>query len=258
MKVTMLGSGTSSGVPRVDNRPGGDWGACDPADPRNRRRRVSIMVEHAGTRILVDTSPDLREQLLAEGGGRPDAVIWTHEHADHCHGMDDLRPFYFHGKAPIQGFARPRTRAALQSSFMFAFAGHQGYPPYLRCDPLPDAIEIGGITVRCVDLPHGQISSAGLRFDVAGKSIVYYTDFNILPDIAADMVEDCDVWIVDSVRRHPHPTHPHLPRVLDWIETLRPRRAVLTHMDQSMDYATLAAELPEHVVPGYDGLVLIP
>lgn len=254
----MLGSGTSSGVPRVDDKPGGDWGVCDPDNPRNRRRRVSILVEHDGTRILVDTSPDLREQMLAEGGGRPSAVIWTHEHADHCHGIDDLRPFYFYGKAPIPGFARPRTRDALRSAFTFAFDGHQGYPPYMRCDPLPDDIDIGDIRVRTVDLPHGQISSAGLRFDAGGKSIVYYTDFNILPGNAATMAQDCDVWIVDSVRRTPHPTHPHLAQALDWIERYQPRRAVLTHMDQSMDYATLVAELPEHIVPGYDGLVLTP
>ncbi|MES2291015.1 MAG: MBL fold metallo-hydrolase [Pseudomonadota bacterium] len=254
MKVTMLGSGTSSGVPRVD----GDWGECDPANPRNRRRRVSIMVEHEGTRILVDTSPDLREQLLAEGGGRPTAVVWTHEHADHCHGIDDLRPFYYHGQEPIPGFARPRARDELMLRFAFAFSGHQGYPPYMRCDPLPDAINIGGIDVRVIDLPHGQISSAGLRFDAGEKSAVYFTDFNILPDNAQEMIEDCDIWIVDSVRRRPHPTHPHLAQALEWIERHQPRRAVLTHMDQSMDYATLVAELPEHIVPGYDGLVLTP
>ncbi len=252
----MLGSGTSSGVPRVDGTPGGDWGTCDPANPRNRRRRVSIMVEHDGTRILVDTSPDLREQLLAEGGGRPDAVIWTHEHADHCHGIDDLRPFYFYGTEPIPGFARARARDELLLRFAFVFSGHQGYPPYMRCELLPDTLAIGGIQVSAIDLPHGQISSAGLRFDAGGRSITYYTDFNILPDNAARMAQDCDVWIVDAVRRTPHPTHPHLAQALEWIERYQPRHAVLTHMDQSMDYETLAAELPEHVEPGYDGLVL--
>lgn len=236
----------------------GNWGDCDPAESRNRRRRVSIMVEHDGTRILVDTSPDLREQLLAEGGGRPTAVIWTHEHADHCHGIDDLRPFYFYGKAPISGFARTRTRDELTFRFAFAFAGHQGYPPYMTCDVLPDDGMIGGIRVRAIDLPHGQISSAGLRFDAGEKSVVYYTDFNILPDNAANMVQRCDIWIVDTVRRMPHPTHPHLVQALDWIERLHPREAVLTHMDQSMDYATLVGELPENVQPGYDGLVLTP
>ncbi len=252
MKVTILGSGTSSGVPRID----GVWGACDPAEPRNRRRRVSILVEHEGTRILVDTSPDLREQLLAEGGGRPSAVIWTHEHADHCHGIDDLRPFYFYGKEPIAGFARPRARHELELRFAFAFAGHQGYPPYMSCGDLRDDFTLGDVRVRVVDLPHGRISSAGLRFDAAGKSIVYFTDFNILPVEASALVENADLWIVDAVRVAPHPTHPHLAQTLDWIEQLRPARAILTHMDQSMDYRSLCAVLPETVEPGYDGLVV--
>jgi phosphoribosyl 1,2-cyclic phosphate phosphodiesterase len=252
VKVTILGSGTSSGVPRVD----GDWGKCDPAEPRNRRRRVSILVEHEGTRILVDTSPDLREQLLAEGGGRPSAVIWTHEHADHCHGIDDLRPFYFYGKEPIAGFARARTRAELELRFAFAFAGHQGYPPYMSCADLADDSVLGGIRVRTVDLPHGQITSAGLRFDAGGASLCYFTDFNVLPDAAAALVESVDLWIVDAVREAPHPTHPHLARTLDWIERQQPRRAILTHMDQSMDYASLCAVLPEAVEPGYDGLAV--
>ena len=257
MKVTVLGCGTSSGVPRLDSK-GGDWGNCDPAEPRNRRTRVSILVEHDGTRILVDTSPDLRAQLLAEGGGRPDAVIWTHEHADHCHGIDDLRPFYFHGQAPISGYARGRARNALTSRFAFAFAGHQGYPAFLACDPLPDCMTIGSISVRVADLPHGQISSAGLRFDAGGRSIAYFTDFNDLPADAEIFLTACDVWIVDAVRRRPHPTHPHLARTLDWVARFGPTVAVLTHMDQSMDYATLCAELPPGVVPGHDGLVIEP
>ncbi len=252
MKATILGSGTSSGVPRID----GDWGVCDPREPRNRRRRVSILVEHEDTRLLVDTSPDLREQLLAEGGGRPSAVIWTHEHADHCHGIDDLRPFYFYGKAPLAGFARPRTRKELELRFAFAFAGHQGYPPYISCNDLRDDETLGSIRVRAVDLPHGQISSAGLRFDAGGRSIVYFTDFNILPEEAAVLLEGVDLWIVDAVRVAPHPTHPHLAQTLGWIEQYRPARAILTHMDQSMDYRSLSAVLPETVEPGYDGLVV--
>jgi phosphoribosyl 1,2-cyclic phosphate phosphodiesterase len=252
MKVTILGSGTSSGVPRVD----GNWGECDPTEPRNRRRRVSILVEHEGTRILVDTSPDLREQLLSEGGGRPSAVIWTHEHADHCHGIDDLRPFYFYGNEPIAGFARPRARAELELRFAFAFAGHQGYPPYMSCDDLPDDSTMGSIRVRSVDLPHGRISSAGLRFDAGNASLCYFTDFNILPQDAAALVENVDLWIVDAVRVAPHPTHPNLAQTLHWIEQLQPTRSILTHMDQSMDYRSLCAVLPETVEPGYDGLVV--
>ena len=249
MKVMFLGCGTSSGVPRVD----GDWGKCDPAEPRNRRRRVSILVEHERTRILVDTSPDLREQLIAEGGGQPSAVIWTHEHADHCHGIDDLRPFYFYGKEPISGFARVRTKAELDLRFAFSFSGHQGYPPYLSCGDVADDSETGGIRVRVADLPHGQIDSAGLRFDVGNTSLCYCTDFNVLPDAAAALVEGTDLWIVDAVRETPHPTHPHLAQTLSWIDRLEPRRAVLTHMDQSMDYRSLCAKLPVGVEPGYDG-----
>ena len=252
MKVTVLGSGTSSGVPRVD----GNWGDCDPDEPRNRRRRVSILVEDKGTRILVDNSPDLREQLLAEGGGRPSAVIWTHEHADHCHGIDDLRPFYFYGKEVIPGFARARTRAELDLRFRFAFAGHQGYPPYMSLSELADDDTMGGIRVRAVDLPHGRITSTGLRFDAGGKSVCYFTDFNAMPEEAAALVKHVDLWIVDAIRRTPHPTHPHLQQTLDWIATLAPKRAVLTHMDQSMDYRSLCKELPSGVEPGYDGMAV--
>ena len=254
MKVTILGCGTSSGVPRVD----GDWGTCDPADPRNRRRRVSILVEHDGTRILVDTSPDLREQLLAEGGRRPSAVIWTHEHADHCHGIDDLRPFFFRGNTPIPGFARRRTRAELELRFAFAFGGHQGYPPYVTVAHLSDAAEIGGIHVLTRDVPHGALTSLALRFDADGKSIAYATDLHEMTPEAMALVAGVDVWIVDAVRRKPHPTHPHLAKTLEWIATARPKRAILTHMDQTMDYAGLVAELPPGVEPGYDGLVVEP
>ncbi len=252
MKVTVLGCGTSSGVPRVD----GDWGQCDPAEPRNRRRRVSIMVEHDGTRILVDTGPDLREQLIAEGGGRPDAVIWTHEHADHCHGIDDLRPFYFRGRQPIAGFARPRVRAALETSFAFAFFGHHGYPAYLAIDDLPEVMTIGGIRVTTVDLPHGDITSVGLRFDVDGQAAAYFTDFHELTAQARPLTTKLDLWIVDAVRRTPHPTHPHLARALGWIADAAPKRAVLTHMDQSMDYRTLMRELPPGVEPGHDNMII--
>lgn len=252
MKVTILGSGTSSGVPRVD----GDWGMCDPNEPRNRRRRVSILVEHDDTRILVDTSPDLREQLLAEGGGRPTAVIWTHEHADHCHGIDDLRPFYFYGKAAIPAYARPRALAELRARFAFALSGHQGYPPYIAAHELPDRLTIGGITIRAAELPHGQIDSTGLRFDAGGASVAYFTDFNSLPVDAAELVKGVDLWIVDAVRRQPHPTHPHLAQTLAWIAQAKPARAILTHMDQSMDYRTLCEELPHWVEPGYDGMVV--
>ena len=248
----MLGCGTSSGVPRI----GGDWGDCDPADPRNRRSRASILIETETTRILVDTSPDLREQLLAAGVDAVDAVIWTHDHADHCHGIDDLRQLFHARGAAVAGYARTDTLATLRSRFGYVFAGHDGYPATAVAHPLPDAARIGDIGVRCVDQPHGAITSAGLRFESGGVAIGYATDFNAMTDAMAALYADADLWIVDALRRRPHPTHPHLAQTLGWIERLRPSRAVLTHMDQSMDYATLAAELPANVAPGHDGMVV--
>ena len=250
MKLRMLGCGTSSGVPRVGN----DWGACDPTDPKNRRRRVSILVEHEGTRILIDTGPDLREQLLDAEVSDVDAVIWTHDHADHCHGIDDLRQLYHARGAPIRGYARRQTLDTLLLRFAYAFEGKGEYPPVAEAELLPDRLEIGGITIRVVDQPHGSITSAGLRFDADGRSIVYSTDVNGLTAEMAALFQGTDLWIVDALRRRPHPSHAHLAEALSWIDTVRPARAILTHMDQSMDYATLRAELPDHVEPGYDGL----
>lgn len=252
MKITILGSGTSSGVPRIGN----DWGACDPAEPRNRRLRVSALVEHAGTRILIDTGPDMREQLLAAGVSTFDAVIWTHDHADHCHGIDDLRQVFHEMGTPVIGYARPVTLAALEDRFTYAFRGRTGYPSTIAAHVLPDRLTIGGINIQVTDQPHGSIHAAGLRFEADGKSIGYATDFNIMTDDMADLYQDLDVWVVDALRKRPHPTHPQLSAVLGWVEQFKPRRTALIHMDNSMDYATLRSELPDQVEPGYDGLVL--
>ena len=252
MRVRILGSGTSSGVPRIGN----DWGACDPAEPRNRRLRASILVEHGDTRILVDTSPDLREQLLAADVAALDAVIWTHDHADHCHGLDDLRQIYHAMRRPVPGFARADTLAALKDRFAYAFAGREEYPPTVMASPLVDDMTIGGVTVMAVDQPHGSIHSLGLRFEAGGVAIGYATDFNMMTDEMRRLYEGLDIWIVDALRRTPHPTHPNLATALGWIETLAPKRSALVHMDHTMDYAQLVAELPEGVEPGYDGLVL--
>ncbi len=250
MKLRILGCGTSFGVPRIGN----DWGDCDPAEPKNRRRRVSILVSHGETHILVDTSPDLREQLLDAGVTRLDAAIWTHDHADHCHGIDDLRQIFHNRGAPIPGFARPETRDILRARFGYVVEGSAaGYPPIVDLSTLPDRLEIGGVAVRVVDQPHGRITSAGLRFEAEEKSIVYATDFNELTGDMAALYEGTDVWVVDALRRKPHPTHPHLSMTLEWIERIRPRRALLTHMDNSMDYRTLLGELPAGVEPAYDG-----
>ena len=250
MKVRVLGSGTSSGVPRIGN----DWGACDPAEPKNRRRRVSILVETATTCILVDTGPDLREQLLSANVDRVDAVIWTHDHADHTHGIDDLRQLFHAAGRPVRGLARPSTGAVLTERFGYVFAGRDGYPSTVTLEALPDQLTIGDVSIAITDQPHGTISSAGLRFEADGGAIGYATDFNVMTDSMHSLYQDLDLWIVDALRRHPHPSHPHLAEALAWIEELCPKRAALTHLDQSMDYATLLAELPNGVEPAYDGL----
>jgi len=250
VKLRILGCGTSSGVPRVGN----DWGQCDANEPKNRRRRASILVSYEETRILVDTSPDLREQLLDARVNDIEAVIWTHDHADHCHGIDDLRQLYHARGRPVAGFARQETLDLLDQRFGYAFEGFAGYPPVVSANLLPTHINLGGISVRAVDQPHGPITSAGLRFDAGGIAIGYSTDFNALTDDMAALFEGLDLWVVDALRRRPHPTHPHLADTLEWIRMLRPGRAVLTHMDTSMDYRTLLGEVPAGVEPGYDGM----
>ncbi|MCU6452616.1 MBL fold metallo-hydrolase [Sphingomonas sp. A2-49] len=254
MKVRILGSGTSSGVPRIGN----DWGMCDPAEPRNRRSRASLLVEHEGIRVLIDTGPDMREQLLAADVAAVDAIIWTHDHADHCHGIDDVRQIFHALGRPVRGFARPTTRAALEQRFTYVFAGRQGYPPTIDAADLPDRLTIGGIEIDVVDQPHGNITTAGLRFSAGGMTVGYATDFHALTPAMRVLYTGLDVWIVDALRYAPHPTHPDVPTVLGWIDALRPRRSAFIHMDHSMDYATLVATLPPGVEPGYDGLEFTP
>lgn len=239
-------------MPRIGN----DWGRCDPAEPRNRRTRASMLVSTQTTRILVDTSPDMREQLLAAGIDDVDAVIWTHDHADHCHGIDDLRQLYHVRGRPVRGLARPQTLALLNLRFDYAFRGTGVYPPSVAGAVLPDRITIGDIEISVVDQPHGAITSAGLRFQSGGMAIGYATDFHEMTAPMRDLFAGLDIWVVDALRETPHPTHPHLAQVLAWIADLRPDVAALVHMDQSMDYRTLARRLPNGVIPGYDGLEL--
>ena len=253
LKLVMLGSGTSSGVPRIGN----DWGKCDPADPRNRRTRVSILVESPTTRILVDTSPDMREQLLAADVIHLDAVLWTHDHADNSHGIDDLRQIMHYRGTAVPGYGHPATMAQLRARFHYVFDGRQGYRATVDGQDLPaDGLTIGDIAVRAVDQPHGAIYSSGFRFDHAGKSVAYATDFHEMTDDMIALYAGVDLLVIDALREKPHPTHPHLGMSLEAIERIRPGRALLTHMDQSLDYATLAASLPAGVEPGYDGLTV--
>ena len=253
MKLLMLGSGTSTGVPRIGN----DWGECDPAEPRNRRTRVSILVESdAGDRVLVDTATDLRQQLLANEIDRIDAVFWTHDHADHCHGIDELRPLRYGRAGPIAGFAAGETVRRLRQRFDYVFAGQHGYPSIVALDTLDRMRMCAGFGVRHCQMPHGPAQSTAYRFECDGKSIGYATDFSTITREMTDLFRGVDLLVVDCLRRDPHPTHAHLAMSLELIEVAGARRAVLTHLDKSMDYAALCGEVPAHVMVGYDGLEL--
>lgn len=253
MKLVVLGSGTSTGVPRIGN----DWGECDPNEPRNRRTRVSIVVEsNDGARLLVDTSTDLRHQLLANGIEKVDAVFWTHDHADHCHGIDDLRPMRFSRNAPLPGFASAETARSLRQRFGYVFAGRYGYPTIVQLETL-DVVKIhAGFAIGSVEMPHGPTSSTGFRFDADDKSIAYATDFSKVTDEMLALFDGIDILVTDCLRREPHPTHASLAMALDMAKRCGARTTVLTHLDKSMDYATLSAELPPGVLVGYDGMVL--
>lgn len=254
MKLLMLGSGTSTGVPRVGN----DWGACDPDEPRNRRSRVSILVEsNAGQRLLVDTSTDLRQQLLSNNIDRIDGVFWTHDHADHCHGIDDLRALRFSRKAPIPGYGSAETVRRLRQRFDYVFAGQFGYPTIVSLDTLDRMRMCAGFGVEWCQMPHGPTETTGFRFEVDGKSVAYATDFSAITEEMLELFEDVDILVTDCLRREPHPTHAHLAMALDLAKQSSARVTVLSHLDKSMDYATLSGEVPANVVVGFDGLEIV-
>jgi len=252
MKITILGCGTSGGVPLI----GGNWGLCNPNNPRNRRRRVSILVEQADTVLLVDTSPDMREQLLDCGLQKLDAVLYTHSHADHCHGIDELRSLNWLMHKPIDIFADPETLGILKRRFDYIFAGskHGGYykPAVNPHEINGQGMTIGAIDVRHFWQKHGNMFSLGFRFG----NFAYSTDASELDDAAFAALAGVKIWLVDCVRREPHHTHAHLARTLEWIERVRPQQAYLTHMNHTMDYDTLCKELPAGVLPAHDGLVI--
>ncbi len=253
MKLLMLGSGTSGGVPRV----GGDWGECDPNEPRNRRSRVSIVVEScSGARLLVDTSPDLRQQLLDRSIDRIDAVFWTHDHADHCHGIDDLRALRYGRSAPLPGYAASETVRRLRQRFGYIFAGQDGYPTIVTLDTLDRLRLLAGFGIGWCQMPHGPMESTGYRFEADGKSISYATDFASATPEMLDLFDHTDILVVDCLRRKPHPTHTHLAAALELGSACHARQIVLTHLDKSLDYRMLSEETPANVHVGYDGLEL--
>ncbi|MDG6078187.1 MBL fold metallo-hydrolase [Erythrobacter litoralis] len=251
MKLLMLGSGTSTGVPRI----GEDWGECDPKEPRNRRSRVSIIVEsNAGQRILVDTSPDLRNQLLANGIEKVDAVFWTHDHADHCHGIDDLRVMRYDRSNPLPGYATTVTGERLKRRFDYIFAGQFGYPTLVELRDVKDARLVSGFSFDWVEMPHGPAKSTGFRFESDGRSIGYATDFSEITDAMVECLEGVDLLVCDCLRMRPHPTHAHYEMALEFGGRTNARAMVLTHLDKSMDYRTVADLTPSNVTVGYDGL----
>jgi len=251
VKVLMLGSGTSTGVPRIGN----DWGECDPAEPRNRRSRVSVIVENdAGQKILVDTSTDLRAQLLCNNIEKVDAVFWTHDHADHCHGIDDLRVMRYDRSNPLPGFASSVTCERLRRRFDYVFEGQFGYPTMVSLKDIKDVQLVAGFSFDHVEMPHGPVMSTGFRFDADGKSIVYATDFSEITPAMVRCFAGADILVVDCLRRRPHPTHAHLDMAIDLARKAKVKRTVLTHMDKSMDYRSLCADVPDHVTVGFDGL----
>ncbi|XDA98880.1 MBL fold metallo-hydrolase [Sulfitobacter sp. LCG007] len=259
LRITILGCGSSGGVPRL----GGHWGACDPANPKNNRRRCSILVQRVDgddvTSVLVDTSPDLRAQLLDADIGTLDAVIYTHSHADHVHGIDDLRMIVYNMRARLPVWADTATRDALLDRFGYAFVQPAGssYPPILDMNLIDGDVSVTGpggpITFRPFRVAHGGIDALGFRIG----DIAYLPDVAGIYDESWDALDGLDCWIVDALRREPHPTHSHLAQTLEWIERAAPRRAILTNMHIDLDYDTVMAETAEHIQPAYDGLTLI-
>ena len=250
MKVRILGCGTSTGVPKIGN----DWGLCDPSEPRNRRMRSSVLVSDADTRILVDCGPDLRAQLLDADVGSIDALIVTHDHGDHVHGIDDLRPLAAASGSPVPVYSRQSTLDGLKQRFAYAFAQSEFYRPIALGHPVEEEAMFGAIRARFVNQPHGKTSSLGIRFEGGKGSIGYAIDFNdFTPDMYA-LYEGVDVLVADCLTRQPHPAHAHLDGVLGWARECRIGHLYLTHMGNGLDYATLLRELPDWAAPAHDGL----
>lgn len=259
LEFTILGCGSSGGVPRAD----GDWGDCDPANPKNRRRRCSLLVRRKGvspeseTTLIVDTSPDLVSQTSGAGAKRMDGVLLTHDHADQTHGIDDIRAFFIRQRARIGCHMDEATAESMRRRFGYIFVGEGGYPAIGDIKIVPPhgeawAIEgpSGVIPVTTFDQDHGGVRSLGYRFG----NVAYSSDVVGLDEAAFDALADLDVWIVDALRWRPHPTHAHVDMALEWIERVKPRRAILTNMHIDLDFDDLAGKLPAGVEPAFDGL----
>ena len=253
MKVTVLGCGTSGGVPQV----GYGWGDCDPNEPRNRRRRASVLVEIQGKSILIDTGPDCREQLLDAQVTRLDAILYTHAHADHCHGIDDLRWLCHAMGSDIPAYGDSNCLKALMARFDYCFtpldprANRYYYKPVLTPHVITGPFNAADIPVIPFEQDHGHSISQGFRIG----NFAYSTDLVDLNEESFDTLKGLDLWIVDALQMNEHPTHAHLEKTLGWIERVKPKRAILTHMNTRMDYRTLLNMLPDGVEPAFDGML---
>ena len=256
LEIVILGCGSSGGVPRGD----GDWGDCDPGEPRNRRTRCSMLARRHGpdgtTSVLIDTSPDLRQQALAADIRHVDAVLYTHDHADQTHGIDDLRVFAIHARRRIQAWMDPATHHALTTRFDYIFESHHGYPAILEAQRIPPHGQTwsvdgagGAIPVVTFDQAHGPIRSVGYRLG----PVAYSSDVSDLDEAALEAVRGADLWIIDALRYTPHPTHAHVDKALDWIARTEVGRAVLTNLHIDLDYNALSASLPDNVEVAFDG-----
>lgn len=261
LSFTILGSGSSGGVPRL----GGHWGACDPNEPKNRRRRCSLLVEKGATKILVDTSPDMRQQLLDTDCGNLDAVLYTHDHADQVNGIDDLRMICYNMRKRIPTYMDEPTSKTILARFGYCFAQEDGsyYPAILDEIRMPkpgDEFVISGeggpIPVTPFLQHHGNIDSLGFRMGSPDASLAYSADVVGIPEESFELLSGVKVWIVDCLRYEKHISHSHLAQTLEWIERVKPELAILTNMHIDLDYQTLKAELPEGVIPAYDGLTV--
>ena len=262
LKATILGCGSSGGVPRIGNH----WGACDPKEPKNRRRRCSLLVQRfapdgASTDVLIDTSPDLREQLLDAGVSRLDAVLFSHDHADQSHGIDDLRVVSINMKRLVDVYFDDEAAASLTLRFAYCFSTPEGssYPPILKAHlirrpfrPFSILGPGGPLEVLAFEQDHGESRSLGFRFG----PLAYSADALDLPEDSFKALEGVECWIVDALRYRAHPSHAHVARTLEWIARLKPKRAILTDLHVDLDYATLKRELPPGVEPAYDGKVV--
>lgn len=266
IEITILGCGSSAGVPRLGGPDlAGDWGACDPANPKNRRTRCSVLAQrrtgNAVTRVLVDTAPDMREQLLRSRVATLDGVLITHDHADQLHGLDDLRQVMHYTRRRVDVHTDANTAKSILSRFSYCFVQPEGsgYPPIANLHIIPEPLAPWDIDGAGGPLPihpfwqqHGGVPCLGFRFG----PIAYSPDVSALNDDAFKVLEGVDTWIVDALRYKPHPSHAHVALALEWIARLKPRRAVLTNLHQDLDYETLKGELPGNVEPAYDGMTI--